>query len=49
MSRALKRHGKFVLLEQAVTTSARKLGTYSFGETLMFMTRMAPLGTKALK
>ena len=49
MSRALKRQGKFVLLKQAVTTSARKLGTYSFGETLMFMTRMAPRGTKALK
>ena len=49
MSRALKRHGKFVVLKEAVTTSARKLRTYSGWETLQFMTRMALRGTKALK
>ena len=49
MSRALKRQGKFVILKQTVTTSARKLRTYSAWETLVFMTRMALRGTKALK
>ena len=52
MSRALKklwRLGKFVILKQAVTTSARKLRTYSIRETVVFMTRMALRGTKALK
>ena len=49
MSRALKRQGKFVILKQTVTTSARKLRTYSVRETMMFMARMALRGTKALK
>ena len=49
MSRALKRQGKFVILKQAVTTSARKLRTYSVRETMAFMARMALRGTKALK
>ena len=49
MSRALKRHGKFVVLKDAVTTSARKLRTYSAWETLQFLARMALRGTKALK
>ena len=49
MSRALKRQGKFVILKQTVTTSARKLRTYSAGETLNFMVKMALRGTKALK
>ncbi len=49
MSRALKRQGRFVILKQHVTTSARKMRTYSFGETMMFMARMAMRGTKALK
>lgn len=49
MSRALKRHGKFVILKQTVTTSARKLRTYSVRETMKFMARMALRGTKALK
>lgn len=49
MSRALKRHGKFVVLKQAVITSARKLRTYSASEQLLFMARMALRGTKALK
>lgn len=49
MSRALKRQGKFVILKQTVTTSARKLRTYSVRETLTFMARMALRGTKALK
>lgn len=49
MSRALKRQGKFVILKQTVTTSARKLRTYSIRETLAFMTRLALRGPKALK
>ena len=49
MSRALKRQGKFVILKQTVTTSARKLRTYSTRETIKMMVRMALRGTKALK
>jgi glycosyltransferase involved in cell wall biosynthesis len=49
MSRALKRQGKFVILKQTVTTSARKLRTYSVRETMTFMAGMALRGTKALK
>ena len=49
MSRALKRQGRFVILKQTVTTSARKLRIYSFDEILMFMTRMTLRGTRALK
>lgn len=52
MSRALKklgRQGKFVILKQTVTTSARKLRTYSTRETINMMVRMALRGTKALK
>ncbi len=49
MSRALKRQGNFVILKQTVTTSARKLRTYSTRETIQMMVRMALRGTKALK
>lgn len=49
MSRALKRQGRFVILKQTVTTSARKLRTYSVRETMTFMAGMALRGTKALK
>lgn len=49
MSRALKRQGEFVILKQAVTTSARKLRTYSTREVLMMLARMTLRGTKALK
>lgn len=52
MSRALKKlsqQGKFVILKQTVTTSARKLRTYSVRETVLMMARMAMRGTKALK
>jgi glycosyltransferase involved in cell wall biosynthesis len=49
MSRALKTQGKFVVLKQTVTTSARKLRTYSTGEIISMMARMALRGTKALK
>lgn len=49
MSRALKRQGRFVILKQAVTTSARKMRTFSAYEQMLFMLRMALRGTKALK
>ena len=41
MSRALKRQGRFVVLEEAVVTSARKLRTYSLGETLGLLAGLA--------
>ncbi len=49
MSRALKRQGKFVILKQTVTTSARKLRTYSWREVLVLTARMAGRGTQAVK
>ena len=40
MSRALKRQGRFVVLRAAVTTSGRKLRTYSGWELLRVMARL---------
>jgi len=49
ISRALKRHGKFVVLRHAVTTSGRKLRTHSVREVLMIMCRLAFRGPNAVK
>jgi GT2 family glycosyltransferase len=49
MSRALKRYGKFVVLRQTVTTSGRKVRTYSARELLVVMGRLALRGPKAVK
>ena len=49
MSQALKRHGKFVVLRQAVTTSGRKLRTHSIVEVLMLMGRLLIHGPRAVK
>ena len=49
MSRALKRHGKFVVLRHAVTTSGRKLRTHSAREILMVMCRLMLRGPSAVK
>jgi glycosyltransferase involved in cell wall biosynthesis len=49
MSRALKRHGKFVVLRHAVTTSGRKLRTHSAREILMVMCRLMLRGSNAVK
>ena len=49
MSRALKRHGKFVVLRQAVLTSGRKLRTHSVREMLMVIGRLALHGPAAVK
>lgn len=48
-SRALKRQGAFVILRQAVTTSARKFRTHSLGEVLLTMLRLALRGPKAVR
>lgn len=49
MSRALERHGRFVVLRQVVITSGRKLRTHSVREVLMVIGRLALRGPKALK
>lgn len=49
ISRALRRQGKFVILKQTVTTSARKLRTYSTWETFNMLASMGRRGTMALK
>lgn len=47
MSRALARHGRFVVLREHVTTSARKLRTFSWWEQLRFFSRFL-LGGRGL-
>ena len=49
MSRALKRQGKFLILKQTVTTSARKLRTYSLKEVFALTSGIVQRGTKAVK
>jgi Glycosyltransferases involved in cell wall biogenesis len=49
MSRALKRHGRFVVLRQAVITSGRKLRTHSVREMLAIVARLALRGPGAVK
>lgn len=49
MSRALKQQGKFLILKQTVTTSARKLRTYSLTEVLSLTSGIFRRGTKAVK
>ncbi|MBJ7475717.1 MAG: glycosyltransferase [Polynucleobacter sp.] len=49
MSRALKQQGNFLILKQTVTTSARKLRTYSLKEILLITYGIARRGTKAVK
>jgi len=39
-SRALKRHGRFAALREAVTTSARKTESFSFWQTLWLVTKI---------
>ncbi|MFN5348870.1 MAG: hypothetical protein ACK5A0_04935 [Polaromonas sp.] len=48
-SPALKRQGQFVILKQTVTTSARKLRTYSTRETVNMLASMGRRATMALK
>jgi glycosyltransferase involved in cell wall biosynthesis len=48
MSKALRRHGKFVVLRQTVLTSGRKLRAYSGWEVLRVLGRLAFFGRRAL-
>jgi glycosyltransferase involved in cell wall biosynthesis len=48
-SKVLKRHGKFVVLRQAVVTSGRKLRDYSGWEMLRFLFRIAVRGPNAVR
>lgn len=49
MSRALKRHGRFVVLKQTVVTSGRKLRAYSAGEILRMAAPLAFRGWGAVR
>jgi glycosyltransferase involved in cell wall biosynthesis len=49
MSRALHRHGRFVVLRETVLTSGRKLRAYSAWELLSVLSRLAFLGRRALR
>lgn len=49
MSRALGRHGRFVVLRQAVISSGRKLRTHSARELLGVLGRLALRGPEAVK
>jgi glycosyltransferase involved in cell wall biosynthesis len=49
MSHALKQQGKFLILKQTVTTSARKLRTYSLIELFSLSSGIFRRGTKAVK
>jgi glycosyltransferase involved in cell wall biosynthesis len=49
MSQALKRHGRFVVLREQVTTSGRKLRTYSGRELLRMLGAMLMRGPAAVK
>ena len=49
LSRALKRHGRFVMVDAAVTTSARKTETHSLWATLKLLARILARGEEGLK
>ncbi|MDQ3618033.1 MAG: glycosyltransferase [Pseudomonadota bacterium] len=49
ISRALARHGRFVILRQAVQTSPRKLRTHSLAEHLRLLARFAWRGRRMLR
>jgi glycosyltransferase involved in cell wall biosynthesis len=49
MSNALKRHGRFIVLREAVTTSGRKLRTHSVGGMLWLLLRLVVRGPNVIK
>jgi glycosyltransferase involved in cell wall biosynthesis len=49
MSRALRRHGRFVLLRQSVITSGRKLRTHTAGEVLGTLVKAAISGGRIVR
>lgn len=48
-SRAMRRHGKFVLLRESAVTSGRKLRTYSFWEIIRMLFSLALGGMQSMK
>jgi glycosyltransferase involved in cell wall biosynthesis len=48
-SRALRTHGRFVMLREHVVTSGRKMRTHSIGELMRLMGRMALRGPRVLE
>lgn len=49
MSQALRRHGRFVILREFVTTSGRKLRAYSGREVSSILLRMAVAGRRSVR
>jgi len=49
MSRALKRHGRFIVLKEAVVTSGRKLRSYTAAELLRIAAPLAFRGWGAVR
>jgi len=49
MSRALRRHGRFVILRESVTTSGRKLRAHSGREVLGILLGLALRGRKSVR
>jgi glycosyltransferase involved in cell wall biosynthesis len=49
MSRALQRHGRFVVVREAVATSARKLRAYSWRDILRLSAALVWSGRRALR
>lgn len=49
MSRALRRQGRFVVLRESVTTSARKMRAHSAREILTLLARLALTGKRSLR
>jgi glycosyltransferase involved in cell wall biosynthesis len=49
MSKALRRHGRFVVLRESVVTSGRKLRAYSGWEIFRVLSRLAFFGKRALR
>jgi glycosyltransferase involved in cell wall biosynthesis len=49
MSKALRRHGRFVVLRETVLTSGRKLRAYSAWEVFRVLGRLALLGRRGLR
>jgi GT2 family glycosyltransferase len=49
ISQELKKHGRFVVLREAVTTSPRKFTSRTFGETLWLMAKLMLRGRRGLR
>ena len=49
LSAALKKRGRFVVLDEAVVTSGRKLRSYSLGEVLGVLLRIALRGRRGVR